>query len=81
MAEKVAKKKENFFKRAGKGIVRFFRDTRGEMKKVVWPSRSQVLNNFIVVVVFVIIAALVIFALDATFGFVFEKLITLAGSV
>ena len=81
MAEKTAKKKENILKRFGKGFVRFFRDTRGEMKKVVWPTRRQVLNNFIVVVVFVIIAALVIFGLDATFGFIFERLISLAASV
>ncbi len=78
MAEKTVKKKENFFKRFGKGFVRFFRDTKGEMKKVVWPSRSQVLNNFLVVVIFVVIAAIVIFGLDAIFGFAFKSLIGLA---
>lgn len=77
MAEKVVKK-ENFFKRFGKAFVRFFRDTKGEMKKVVWPSRKQVLNNFLIVVMFVIIAAIVIFSLDAIFSFIFKSLIGLA---
>ena len=80
MAEKTAKK-ENRLKRIGRSFVRFFKDTRGEMKKVVWPTRKQVLNNFIVVMIFVIIAALIIFALDAVFGFTLEKLISLANLV
>lgn len=66
MAEK-ATKKPNVFVRMGRGIARFFRDTRGEMKKIIWPSRKQVRNNFIVVAVFVILAALLIFALDTLF--------------
>ncbi len=80
MAEKSAKKNENFFKRFGKNFTRFFRDTKGEMKKVVWPSRSQVLNNFLVVVVFALVASVVIFGLDAIFSFVLENLISLMGT-
>ena len=80
MAEKSVKKKPNIFKRIGHTIARFFKDTRGEMKKVVWPTRKQVLNNFVVVVVFVVLAAALIFALDALFGFGLDKLITLIGS-
>ena len=66
MAEKVIKK-PNIFRRVGHTIFRFFRDTKGEMKKVVWPSFKQVRNNLIVVLVFVLIAALLIFALDFVF--------------
>ncbi len=68
MAEKAAAKKQNRFLRTLKAIGRFFRDARGEMKKIVWPTRKTVLNNFIVVVVFVIIAAVLIFLLDLLFG-------------
>lgn len=39
MADKPEKK--SFFARVGK----FFRDQKGEMKKIVWPSKKQVLNN------------------------------------
>ena len=34
MAEK-AKKKENFFARTGNRVSKFFRDTKGEIKKMV----------------------------------------------
>ncbi|NLW78278.1 MAG: preprotein translocase subunit SecE [Ruminococcaceae bacterium] len=77
MAEKSVKKKPNILVRMGRGIVRFFRDTRGELKKVVWPSRKQVLNNFLVVVVFVVLAAVFIFLLDLLFNWLLNLLINL----
>lgn len=77
MAEKTVKKKPNVFLRVWRAIVRFFRDTRGEMKKVVWPSRKQVLNNFLVVIGFVVLAALIIFCLDAIFGWVLGQVVNL----
>ncbi len=49
-------------------IVKFFRDTASEMKKVVWPSKKQVLNNTGVVAVVVVISAAAIIVLDALFG-------------
>ena len=77
MADKAAKKKPNIFVRIGKGISRFFRDTKGEMKKVVWPSRKQVLNNFVIVAVFVVLCALFIFALDFVFNWLFGLILKL----
>lgn len=79
MAEKAAKK-PNIFVRAGKGFLRFFRDTRGEMKKVVWPNRSQIRNNFIVVAIFVTLAALIIFGLDTLFFNLMKLVINFASS-
>jgi preprotein translocase subunit SecE len=80
MAEKTAKKKPNILARIGKGIVRFFRDTRGEIKKVVWPNRSQVLNNCIVVAVFVLVCAVLIFGLDLLFNWLYGLILKLGGS-
>ena len=40
------------------------------MKKIVWPTKSQVINNTIVVIVVSLIAAVVIFGLDTVFGFI-----------
>ena len=37
MAEKT-EKKPNIFVRAGRGTKKFFRDTKGEIKKIVWPT-------------------------------------------
>ena len=70
MAESAAKKP---------GVVervkRFFRDAKGECKKVVWPSKKQVRINTITVLVVVLIAAVVLVVLDLVFGGVIHLLI------
>ncbi|UCF70866.1 MAG: preprotein translocase subunit SecE [candidate division WOR-3 bacterium] len=38
-----------------------------EMRKVTWPTRSEVTNSTIVVVVISVIVAIIIFALDTIF--------------
>ena len=65
MAEK--NKKENAFVRFFKGIVKFFRDCKGEVKKVVWPAPKTVFKNTGVVLVTMIILGLFVFALDTGF--------------
>ena len=45
-------------------ITKSFRDMRGEMKKVVWPSRKQTINNTVVVLVFMAIMAVIIGLFD-----------------
>ena len=48
MADKTEKKSKGFFagvKRFFGRIGKFFRDTVSEMKKVVWPSKKQIINN------------------------------------
>ena len=55
-------------KNFGAKAAKFFRDTKSELKKVVWPSKADVKTNTIVVLVTVAIAAVVMIALDAVFG-------------
>ena len=55
---------KNFFGKCAK----FFRDTKSELKKVVWPSKEDVKTNTVVVLVTVAIAAVVMILLDAIFG-------------
>ena len=55
-------------KNFGTKVAKFFRDTKSELKKVVWPSKADVKTNTIVVLVTVAIAAVVMIALDAIFG-------------
>ncbi|HHU07587.1 MAG TPA: preprotein translocase subunit SecE [Clostridiaceae bacterium] len=66
-------KKQNFFVRFGKRIAKWFREMKAELKKVVWPTPKQVLNNTWVVVVTVLIVGVVIslFGLAATSGISF----------
>ncbi len=63
MAEKT-EKKENFFVRAGNGISKFFRDTKSEVKKIVWPTPQTVAKNTGVVLVTIIVIGLFVFVLD-----------------
>ena len=53
-------KKPGFFSRS----VRSVRDMRGEMKKVVWPSRKQTLNNTVIVLIFMAVMAVIIGLFD-----------------
>ena len=41
-------------------IKRYFQDMRGELKKVVWPEKKQVLNNTGIVIIVLIISACII---------------------
>ncbi len=54
----------NFFVRAGKGIKRYCKDLKGEIKKIIWPDRNNVLKSTGVVLVAVAICAGAIFAVD-----------------
>ena len=62
-------------------VVKYFRDTFSEMKKVVWPSKKQVINNTVVVLVVVLLSAVVIFILDAVFGFGLSTVLDLLAKV
>ena len=52
----------------GARIKKFFRDYKSEMKKIVWPSRSQVIQNTGVVLVAIIFIAAIVGVLDLLFG-------------
>ena len=78
MADKTENKSKGFFagvKRFFGRIGKFFRDTVSEMKKVVWPSKKQIINNTVVVAVVVVVAAVLIMVLDAVFGFGLNQLL------
>ena len=59
--------KENKLGFGGK-LAKWFRETRSELKKVVWPTPKQVLNNSIVVVIAVLTVGVFIFAFDFLAG-------------
>ena len=56
----------NFFKGIGKN----FKEIKAEMKKIVWPTKSQIINNTLIVIAVTIIAAACIYGLDTVFGFI-----------
>lgn len=63
---KPAKKKPNVFKR----FASFCKETKSELKKVVWPTPKQVLNNTLVVIVVMLVFAVFVGAVDALFKFI-----------
>ena len=52
-----AKKKSVDFKAIGEKVKKFFKDFKGEWKKVTWPSGKTVLNHSLVVIVVVLVFA------------------------
>ena len=61
MAEAKAKKSSR--------VVTFFKEVKSELKKVVWPSRKQLVNNTLIVIAAVLIIGIVIWAFDAIFQY------------
>ncbi len=57
-------KKENWFKRAWRGICKYFRELRSELKKVVWPTPQQVGKNTLIVVACVLVIGVFIWLFD-----------------
>jgi preprotein translocase subunit SecE len=51
----------------GKKKKQFFKEFRAELKKVIWPTPKQLVNGTIAVIIIVLIAALIVLALDSTF--------------
>lgn len=48
----------------GKWVVEFFRDSRMEMRKVVWPTREETMQTTMVVAVMVVVLALLLWGMD-----------------
>ena len=78
MAEKT-EKKPNIFVRAGKGSVKFIRDTKNEIKKIVWPTPKAVFRNMGVVLVTIIVIGAFIFGLDTAFMKLLGLVMNIAG--
>ena len=75
MADKKDKKKS-----FGTGAVKYFKDVKGEMKKVVWPTFKQVKNNTIIVLIAIILVGLLIWVLDIAFAKTLGKVVDKYGN-
>ncbi len=58
--ENKPKKRNGLFSR----LARWFREQRSELKKVVWPTKSQVINNTIVALTVIFGCAIVMWCFD-----------------
>jgi preprotein translocase subunit SecE len=64
--EKKAKKAPSKFspKNVGKGIARFFKDLRGETKKIVWPGPKMIVKSTGVVLATILVLGAVVWIID-----------------
>lgn len=74
MAENV---KVSRFENSKKNIVRFFKEVRNELKKVIWPNRTQLTNNTITVLMSCLVIGVIIWVFDFVLTFGVEKLFNL----
>jgi len=80
--EQPASKAPEKAKRKVKGknrIARWFREMRSELKKVVWPTPKQIVNNTFVALFVMGAAAIAIWALDQVGMQIFQAIRVLAG--
>lgn len=61
---------------ARKKIVRFFKDIRNELKKVIWPTKSQLINSTISVLVICLIIGGIIWVSDMVFETIVDWTLT-----
>ena len=74
-AVKKDESKPGLFKRAAK----WFREMKSELKKVVWPTGKQLLNNTVVSVVVMVASAIVLWGFDMLASGLVHALINIAG--
>ena len=56
-------------------LLTFLHEVKGEVKKVTWPGRDEVVGAAVIVCILVIVFAFILGAMDTTFGFIIRKLI------
>ncbi|MBN1938775.1 MAG: preprotein translocase subunit SecE [Candidatus Aminicenantes bacterium] len=67
--------KPRWYKRLGT----FLREARAELKKVTWPSKAEVVNTTIVVIILTVFFGFYLFFMDAVFSWALTKLKELVG--
>ena len=78
-AAKVAEKKKKAKAKGSGKIGKWFRSMRSELKKVVWPSKKQIINNCLVAIVVIVIFSIVVWGFDQIAAQAVNALISLGG--
>jgi preprotein translocase SecE subunit len=74
-----SKKSENFFVKVWKKLVKLCKDTVGELKKVSWTSKTEVIKSFKLVIATVVGVSLVIAAIDFGSSLIINTIANLIG--
>ena len=57
----------------------FFKGVKSELKKVVWPTRKQLINNTVMVLVLVVVLSAIVLGFDMILEFADSKLWNIIG--
>lgn len=57
-----------WFSKAGKAIAKYFKDVVGEVKKLSWPTKKELMNYTLAVFAFVAMMAIIMWVLDLGFS-------------
>ena len=72
---KAKDKKESFPKRFVNRVKKYFKDTKGELKRIVWPEKNKVVHDTLVVIGMVIVAGIVVWGFDTILGLIVNLLL------
>ena len=72
-------KKPNWFVRVWGKLTKFLKDTKGELKKVVWTSKNEVWKTFKLVIASVVAVSLAIAVIDYVSSLVINAIAGLIG--
>jgi preprotein translocase subunit SecE len=61
----------------GKSLWQYFQDARTELRKVVWPSRTETTQTTVVVAIVVVLVGFFLWLLDVGFGWAIRQLLSL----
>ena len=75
---KEAKNKNNKVKES-KTKRHFFKDVKAELKKVIWPTKKQLIHNTIMVVILVVALSVIVLGFDMILEFADAKLWDIIG--
>ena len=59
----------------GRTWYRLFKDAKGEMRRVVWPTRQETLQTTLMVLAAVLVVALMLWGMDTFFGWIVSSAI------
>ena len=76
---KPVEKKPNFFVRIFRKIKKFFKDIFGEMRKVVWTSKEDLIKSTKLVLATVVTVGLAIAVVDTLFSWIINSIAGLIG--
>ena len=76
---KDADKKPNIFVRLGLKIAKIYKDTVGELKKVVWTPKKEVFKSFKLVIATIVAVAVVIAVIDLGSSWIINSIAGLIG--